>query len=273
MVSLGTTAITPSYEHITSNCFINVPFKRLRKDLNAVIKQRIQPEIGLEGDTLYTCSDDDFTKIASALKEAGLACTLHAPFFDLAPGALDPYILEASRNKLHRAFSLIKIFEPKSIVCHLNYEQEKHRNKQESWFANSLATWQQLLKIAAANNIYLMLENTYETGTDQLKKMLIALDSPHARFCLDVGHVQAFAKNNWQNWLPELEPWLGQIHLHDNDGCGDDHLALGEGNFDFAGFWGYLKSRKLAPLVTLEPHSEQGIQQSIKAIDQLNWFS
>ncbi|HIJ77976.1 MAG: sugar phosphate isomerase/epimerase [Desulfobulbaceae bacterium] len=273
MINQSQTATAPSFEHITANCFINVPFQRLRNNLKTLIKQGIQPEIGLEGDTLYTCSETDFAQVAKALKDNGLACTLHAPFFDLAPGALDPYILEASRNKLRRAFSLIELFAPKAIVCHLNYERDKHGNKQDAWFDKSLSTWQELLVIAGANNVSLMLENTYETTPDQLKRMLVALDSPFVRFCLDVGHVHAFAKNRWQDWLPELEPWLGQVHLHDNDGNRDSHLAPGQGSFDFAGLFSYLAMRKLSPIFTLEPHTEEGVGQSLQALANLELFS
>lgn len=262
----------PLFSHITEKCFINVPFNRLVEESAFIIANRIQPEIGLEGDVLYSRSAGDFEAIARKLKAAGLSCTLHAPFFDLAPGALDREVLAASRAKLARAFALIPVFEPASIVCHLNYEDNKHGHQQSEWFARSLETWQEMLAVAERYRTPLMLENTYESGPAMHQAMLGRLDSPYARFCLDVGHVQAFAGNRWQDWLPALEPWLGQLHLHDNHGERDEHVAIGSGTFTFEELFSYLARQKLAPVITLEPHTEEGMWQSLRYLDRMPSF-
>jgi len=53
------------YKHITSRCFINFPFRRLQQELDFVLSHRIQPEIGLEGDTLYTATDAEYREVAA----------------------------------------------------------------------------------------------------------------------------------------------------------------------------------------------------------------
>jgi len=261
-----------SFAHITSKCFINVPYERLKRDLDLVLRERIQPEIGLDGDVLYTADRREFDELAAALQGANLACTLHAPFFELSPGALDENIRQAAREKLRRAFALIPVFRPASIVCHLNYEDHLYRLRQEEWLAHSLATWQELLAVAARHCTPVMLENTYELTPTHHRRVLTALNSPYARFCLDVGHVLAFAKNSWQDWLPALEPWLGQLHLHDNAGDADSHLAIGRGRFDFKALFHYLQSKRLSPLVTLEPHTEDDLWESLAALDNMQLF-
>lgn len=261
--------ITEDISHITSRCFVNVPFDFLKENIDSIIDLGIQPEIGLEGDILYIFSLEEFSEVASKLKAASLPCTLHAPFHELSIGALDPFIRKASRNKLRMAFDLIAVFQPQSIVCHLGFEENKHGYKQEKWFNNSLEGWQELLEIAERGQTPLMLENTYELTPQQLKEMLQALNSQHAGFCLDVGHTLTFAKNRWQDWLPELEPWLGQLHLHDNAGDKDTHLPIGQGLFDFEGFVAYLKKRNLSPLMTLEPHREEDLVESLLAFDKI----
>ena len=261
-----------AFSHITSKCFINVPFPMLKQEMDLILRERIQPEIGLDGDILYTTDMRDFDEIATILHDANLSCTLHAPFFELSPGAFDENIRRVSRDKLKKAFALIPLFKPASIVCHLNYEEDKYGQRQEEWFHYSVETWQELLVIAAQHQTPVMLENTYEYNFEQHDKMLKALDSPYARFCLDVGHVMAFAKNRWQDWLPALEPWLGQLHLHDNQGEADSHLAIGQGSFDFPEFFTYLASRRLSPLITLEPHTEDDLWESLRTLDKMKLF-
>ncbi len=262
------------YSHITSRCFVNAPFSRLDTGLlDLMVEHGIQPEIGLEGDVLYSSSMDDFKKVAAVLRENNLKCTLHAPFLDLSPGSADIGILEATRRKLRLAFDLIPIFQPESIVCHLGYEDIKHRFRKKEWLAVSLATWGELTDFAGRHNTRVMLENTFESSPEQHRKILESLDSPFACFCLDVGHVNAFARNKWQDWLPELSPWLGQLHLHDNSGDHDNHLAIGSGTFDFIGLFTFIKANALKPIITLEPHQEDGLWDSLESLDKLKLFT
>ena len=261
------------YSHIIERCFVNAPFPRLQTDLLPLfLEHRIRPEIGLEGAVLYDTPRPEFEAIASRLKKAGLACTLHAPFLDLVPGSLDREIRRASRAKLRLAFELIELFEPVSIVCHLGYEPPKHGPKRSEWLKHATETWQELLEISSRHRTPMMLENTFETDPQMHLDLLKALDSPYARFCLDVGHVMAFAGNTWQDWLPALQPYLGQLHLHDNDGSRDAHLAVGEGVFDFAALFAYLREQELSPVITLEPHHEEGLFKSLANLATLDHF-
>ncbi|OGR06427.1 MAG: hypothetical protein A2511_02630 [Deltaproteobacteria bacterium RIFOXYD12_FULL_50_9] len=263
----------PQYSHITSRCFVNAPFERLRTGLlELFIKHRLQPEIGLEGDTLYDTTREEFAEIANALKKNNLACTMHAPFLDLVPGASDRNILKASRDKLEKAFQLIPLFAPQSIVCHLGYEELKHSMQKEKWLKNSLATWWPLMERAKRYQTTIMLENTFEPSPEPLLNVLTALNSNSARLCLDVGHIQAFSKSSWQVWLPVLFPFLGQLHLHDNLGDLDAHLAIGKGTIDFAGLFTYLSGKDLYPILTLEPHEENGLWDSLAALDRMHIF-
>ncbi len=258
--------------YLKKRCFVNAPFSYLQNNLSRFIKEGIQPEIGLEGDILYTVNLNDFEALSQTLAKHNLACTLHAPFFELYPGSLDLEIRRASRLKIRKAFDLIPVFKPRSIVCHLGFEENKHGYKESEWFKYSLEAWQEFHAIAEKHKTPFMLENTYEQGPEHHQKILGNLASPYAGFCLDVGHVLAFGRKNWHDWLPAMEPWLGQLHLHDNHGDRDTHLAVGQGIFDFAGFFAYLKERHLGPIITLEPHHENGLQESLKALDRYDIF-
>lgn len=269
--SLGSgTPLAELYPRLTGRLFVNGPFERLRQGLlGRFIHHGIRPEIGLEGNCLHDRSRAEFAEVAKALARAGLACTLHAPFGDLSPGASDPEIRRVSRAKLAKALDLIEIFTPAAVVCHLGYEENKHAWKQADWLEYSLETWGELLAVAAPARVPLMLENTYEQSPVIHRQILSRLDSPAARFCLDVGHTLAFAGNSWRDWLPELAPWLGHLHLHDNRGGRDEHLAIGQGIFDFAGLFAYLQESGLRPTITLEPHREADLLASLAALATL----
>ena len=261
------------YSSITRNCFINAPFEQLEKGLlDTFLRYELQPEIGLEGECLWRDEDDTFITIAEQFKKNEIPCTLHAPFFDLAPGALDSHILDISRKKLHRAFSLIKIFKPKLIVCHLGYDEEKHSYKWYDWLGTSVETWKELIEIASVSGTRVMFENTYEKLPDIHLQLFNELPGANFGFCLDVGHLMAYAGSTWQVWLDVLQPWLGQVHLHDNEGKRDEHIAIGQGRFEFVELFDHFRANNLTPLVTLEPHSEKNLWASLDAIKTLNLF-
>ncbi len=262
----------PSLAHIISQCFVNIPFAEFNKYESMVSKHRINPEIGLVGDALYTFSKQNFLDRAKFLKNEGLRCTLHAPFHDMMPGALDKYVLQACRDKLRRCFDLIEIFKPDSVVCHLGYLDCVHSYDLEQWLDNSFETWRELVILAENQNTPVMFENTYEPGPHIHKMLLEALDSPSARFCLDVGHLLAFAQAHWHIWLTTLGQWLGQLHLHDNHGFRDEHLPVGNGYFDFTELFSYLKIKKIKPIITLEPRSESDLWDSLNALDRMGLF-
>jgi len=258
------------YSSLTAKCFINAPFDRLQDDLlDLFLTHRFQPEIGLEGNCLWDQEQSDFVKIADEFQSQGLQCTLHAPFHDLVPGGFDSRIIELSREKLRRAFALTQVFKPQSIVCHLGFEENKHGANRERWLETAVTTWTDLIQIAESAGTRVMFENTYETTPSTHKQLFDALESKNIGFCLDTGHLMAFAGTSWQPWLAELEPWLGQLHLHDNDGKGDDHIGVGEGIFDFPALFQHLQEKRLSPIITLEPHTEQDLWLSLKNIERM----
>jgi sugar phosphate isomerase/epimerase len=257
-----------AFDTINKRCFINAPWYDLKeKYLDLFLEHRIQPEIGLEGLCLYNEDHKAFKRVATSLQKAGLACTLHAPFFDLAPGGLDPFILEKTREKLRKAFALLPIFQPRSIVCHLQFEENKHGYVYQQWFANACATWTELVLLAKRYNVPVMFENTYEKDPSVHTAMLTHLHTPFAGFCLDTGHLLAFAGSAWQEWLPAMLPWIGQLHVHDNEGRRDEHLAPGRGKFDFPGLFTFLRQNNVHPILTFEPHSEEDLWQTFAYLE------
>lgn len=253
------------YHPITSRCFINAPLERLNDDLlQLFLAHRLQPEIGLEGDFLWTAPRSFYADLAATLQSHGLGCTLHAPFHDLTPGGFDRRFVRLTREKLSLAFTLLPLFRPQSIVCHLGFEPYKHGHDLERWLDVSTATWSPLLPIAAEANVRVMFENTYEPDPAIHKALLERLQPFTPGFCLDTGHVLAFSHSPWQRWISEMQPWLGQVHLHDNDGSSDAHQALGTGHFDFTGFFHAVNGGSTKLLCTLEQRTEADLTASLE---------
>ena len=261
------------FEDIMRKVQICIPFRLLKeKYLPLVLEKRINPEIGINGEVIDKHSEKDFSEIVSLLRQDGLSITLHGPFYDLAPGGMDKKILKATRERLKQAFDLLPIFEPMSIVCHTGYDRNRYHEVQAEWLETSLDTWTPLVRDLRGSETTLMFENVYERTPAMLLGLIKGLDTKRVGFCLDTGHMNVFSETSMEGWLKDLGPVLKELHLHDNDGTRDDHLAIGVGKIAFETLFEYVEENRLRPIVTVEAHKKEWIWQSLEALSHSERF-
>ena len=247
---------------------VNVPYGMLSQKLNFVLKNRIHPEIYFSADDLDRCDDKDAKHLADVLRQEGLEITLHGPFMDLSPGGVDRRIKEVTLDRLFKTIEVARFFNPKTIVFHPGYEKWKFDGDVDLWLESSLRTWGPLVKEAEEMGLTLVIENVFEETPDSLAMLLREIDSHHFRFCFDTGHHRVFSKVSLPIWIETLGKYLGEVHLHDNHGEMDEHLPIGEGNFDFEGFFNLLSRSGLDPVYTIEPHQEDHLWRSMRAMER-----
>jgi sugar phosphate isomerase/epimerase len=257
-------------EALISRVQVNIPFPFLGEGyLDLFLDRGLNPEIGLDARSLGHYPRRDFTRMARAFHQARRRLTLHGPFQDLLPGALDEIILSSSRRRLRQAFRLLPVFKPVTIVCHLGYDAKLYLWDRQNWLARSAATWQEFTALAAAHRVTVMIENVYETDPDLFLELITLVQAPNLQVCLDVGHLHAFGGGDFDHWLHTLWPVIGQLHLHDNRGENDAHLALGQGTVPLEMVLHFLASRDRQPLVTLEPHQEGSLAPSLEYLAKI----
>ena len=252
-------------QEILKKVQFHIPFPLLRdKYLPLVLRERINPEIGITFKALDGFRPSDFREVAEKLRDAGLSITIHGPFMDLRPGALDPRIRKVTIDRLKQMFDLAPYFQPRSIVCHPSFDERYYVSTEEEWLQNSVDTWKRFAVIAADMGTQIALENVYEKEPRPLHRLLTALASPRIRFCFDTGHFNAFSKVPLEEWLERMGPLIGQLHIHDNRGASDEHLPVGEGNFPFPVLLKYLQDRGMRPIITVEAHSEKDLWRNLE---------
>lgn len=250
---------------------INIPFTMLKEGyIERFIQQRLNPEIGFDATALDRFSVSDFNGIAERFHKAGLTITLHAPFVDLSPGSTDSHIRSVTRMRFGQTLELAKLFKPRTVVCHAGYDDKRYWYLKDLWIENSVAMWSWLGQGLQAEGASLMLENVYEHGPDDIRVLFEKLENQGVGFCLDTGHQAVFGNVSLDTWLNKLGPCLGQLHLHDNSGAKDEHLAMGMGTVDFQMLFENLRAmKKDPPLITLEPHREEDLQPSIEYLEKI----
>ncbi|MBW1926663.1 MAG: sugar phosphate isomerase/epimerase [Deltaproteobacteria bacterium] len=254
-------------ERLKQHVFVCCPFDLLlNKYLPSLLKERINPEIGLNGEILGRFRWSGFKKIAGILKKEGISCTIHAPYTDLSLGAIDRKVRRISIERIKKAFDLASLFEARSVICHTGFDHRHYVNFKDRWMENAIESVADLVEYASPLNISIMLENVYESDTRIHREIFRTIKSPLLGFCLDFGHQNVFSETGLDSWLKDLGDRLGQLHLHDNMGMHDDHLAIGEGILDFDSLFSWLYAQKKTPILTLEPHEEKAVIPALEGL-------
>jgi sugar phosphate isomerase/epimerase len=245
---------------------INVPYSMLLQRVDFALQNRIHPEIYFSAEDLDACQEKDVKHLAETLQQNDLETTLHGPFMDLSPGGIDRRIKGVTSDRFLRTIELAFYFKPKAIVFHPGYEKWKFDGNVELWLESSIQTWRPLVKEAEKMGLVLVIENVFEENPDSLVMLLQEIDSPHFRFCFDTGHHHVFSKIPLPIWIESLGRYLVEVHLHDNHQEMDEHLPVGDGNFDFDKFFRLLSQFRLSPIYTIEPHEEAHLWRSMEAV-------
>ena len=97
------------------------------------------------------------------------------------------------------------------------------------WYVGqSVAFWKDFLK--EDPGVEIVLENVLETQPDMILDILEGVDDPRLRMCFDVGHIHAYSYIPIMDWLETCAPWIGHIHINNNDGKEDQHMGLKDGS-------------------------------------------
>jgi sugar phosphate isomerase/epimerase len=246
-------------------------FTMLREGLiDHFIRHGLNPEIGIDAEAIEHYSRQDFADVASPLRQHGLGITLHAPFVDLSAGSTDPAIRGVTRRRFEELLELVPLFQPRTVVAHAGYDWQRYGYFRNVWLDHSTRFWSDVAERLHRAGCRLMLENVYEHGPEEIRELFERLRANHVGLCLDCGHLTVFGRAPLAEWLEVLGPLIGQLHLHDNAGQKDEHLAMGQGRIDFRPLFAYLKAeRPRPPVVTMEVHRPDDLWESLDYLQRL----
>jgi sugar phosphate isomerase/epimerase len=215
--------------------------------------------------SLDNINDSDIIKLKEKL-EYKPSLTIHAPFMDLSPGAVDSRVRAVTIERFSHVFDIAEILSPKAIVFHSGYEKWKYSMNVDIWLKNSLITWRTLSKRAVDLGLKIAMENVFEDDPTNLRLLMEEMHSENFGICFDTGHFNLFSKIPLDEWLGQLTPYIFELHLHDNNKTSDDHLAIGDGTFDFDTLFSALKDKNL--IHTIEAHTPEDVLKSMQRLEK-----
>ncbi len=258
---------------------VHIPFDMLTGYMENILKMRINLEIAFNARSLDKVKKWEFQKIISTFNYKP-SITFHAPFMDLSAGALDEKIRKVSEKRILQVLNLSKVLHPALIVVHTGYEKWRYAGLYDKFFRSSKKTWKRIISEAEKLDIPIALENVFEEDTSLIKNLIQEIGSKKMGHCFDVGHFHIFGKIPIEKWFDDLGEFIMEVHLHDNRGKWDEHLAPGSGNIDFKTLFSLISKLPSKPILTLEAHSREDVEigmekikRFIEAMDHKGGFS
>lgn len=179
--------------------------------------------------------DQSLASVRCALQAAGVQdaarTIVHGPFTEIIPAAIDHRAVELGMERLQQAYGAVRSLGIRRMVVHsgympLLYFKDWHHEK-------SVRFWRSYMADKPAD-FRLYIENVFEDEPLMMRRLVQAIGDSRVRLCLDVGHANAMmtAEYHILDWIRLLGPWIGHLHLHNNDGESDQHGAFDQGAMD-----------------------------------------
>lgn len=202
---------------------------------------------------------DQEKQILSSLKTAGLAVVCHLPCFVYTPD-LSPNIRNASLAEMRDSLDAAAGIGAHKAVLHPGYITGMGvfvPDTAKKYAADSLAA---IVEHAAGLKIELCFENMFPGyhaffEPDEFDAVFKAF--PGLKLTLDTGHANIGDPDQTKTgtFVKRFAGRIGHVHVSDNFGKKDDHLAVGKGNIDFTSFVAALKQTGYDDTLTLEVFS------------------
>lgn len=177
------------------------------------------------------------------LKQYTGPLAMHGPFVGMDFNHYDTLINDAIVRRMDMTFDLAREFKPRTMVLHTGYKyQDKEKELDSWWLGKTTAFWKKEIERWASAGIRVALENCYERRPDLMMELIETVGHPELGVCLDVGHCNVFSPVPIPEWIERVGGRLFHVHLHDNDGSGDQHLPVGKGKIEFGPVFEALKA-------------------------------
>ncbi len=247
---------------------IHIPYPSFNDYYDLIRRRRYDLEIFFPAAALDALKKPDLDILATRL-DWGPALTLHAPFMDLNPGAVDPMVRSVTELRFRQILDVAAVLRPRAVVFHAAYDRWRYSGRKDLWLDNSLGLWQKVMDTASKIGLRVAVENVFDEDPEALDMLIAKVGHPDFGFCFDAGHCNLFSKVPMERWFEILGRTLVEVHLHDNNGTADSHWALGRGNIDFEKIFLLMSKHAPLPVFTIEAHDKDDVETSLTRVTAL----
>ena len=246
--------------------FVHVPFRRLPQVMDKFLALGVGAEIYFSALDLEEHTQEEMKAVLAPMVEAGLSFTLHAPFMDLNPGSVDPAIRKVTMGRWLGLLPLVEYLQARCVVVHPGFDHWRYGTLVEEWLDIASRSLQDLMD-RYPPDVLVAVENIFDRDPWVLKELLERVDHPRVGHCFDVGHFLLFSQVDLDTWFQALGSHLVELHLHDNHGDRDAHIAIGKGVAPWDRIFSLVEATARKPIMVVEAHTQEDALESLRYLE------
>jgi sugar phosphate isomerase/epimerase len=209
--------------------------------LDIVLKNFKAWEIVGEGGHYLPGIENDLKEL---LPSYDIECSVHTPLSDVNIGSMNPRMREAAMSEVISAIECTGRLGFGPFTLHPGFYTPLGMVNKSAAKAVSRSSLEIIDKAAKENGVLVALENMPDMPISMVttpEELLASIEGTEIKICFDLGH--ANTTGNIESYFA-LKDRIVNIHIHDNNGKYDQHLAIGNGNIDFKSILPKLSSYK-----------------------------
>ncbi len=176
--------------------------------------------------------------------------SIHGPFVDLKIHSTDRQIRELTKQRYLQVLDIARELKAEIVLFHGHLHSLPRAGSEREWAIQRNVDF--ISEILSKYNFTIVLENEKEQDPQVFRAFLDRINSPRLKICIDIGHLNVWAKAPFDEWARVLGNDIIYMHIHDNNSDYDSHSVPGEGKIDWSNFSATIEKYKIEPNIILE---------------------
>ncbi|KQX45732.1 sugar phosphate isomerase/epimerase family protein [Paenibacillus sp. Root444D2] len=211
--------------------------------------------------------------------------TLHAPIHGINPCAESAVRIEESKKLLLEAGAIAEFLQCSYVVLHAGLYEKQDNHGIEALQDETAALqrcqlfMQDIIKETVSDKFVFALENVppypgllgIEIGF--IAQTVEAVNHPRLKVVFDVAHAHLLGEGKCLLGLEQVLPHVIGLHINDNCGDQDNHLAVEDGNIPFPAIVTLLETHQFSGHWVMETCRVEYADSSVKRLQQMGTAS
>lgn len=191
--------------------------------------------------------------------------TMHGAFLDVTVHSSDRKIREVSELRIRQSMDIAKEMGLRGVVFHTNRLYGfRDAVYLKNWIETNKRFFATICEEYPNQNIFI--ENMFDEAPDILCKLAEQMtDYQNFGVCLDYAH-GVISDTAIEEWMAQLAPYVGHMHINDNDLKNDLHLAVGNGQINWDTFKKEMQIYNIDASILVEVTGVEKQKQSLEFI-------
>lgn len=246
-------------------------FSRIKETLEITEKYNVKWEYNdFYNPDVYN-NPDEITRRINTYKSLGRNTsndTMHGTFLGLDLAAVDPVIRNRSRQLYCQSLEIAEKLGVKGVVFHTGLVAGLRVDYYiNNWIEQSVEFWSK--QCEKYPNLTIYIENSFEQEPDVFVRLMEQMHGTNNfKLCLDYGHA-IITQTDVEVWCSKFAPYIGHMHLNDNDLIDDLHLIPGAGKIDFCKWKELMRENSIDVPVLLEIKGLEKVEKALNYMEDI----